>query len=312
MHQGRLISDQRTDSTSREEVVAAMVGSTDQRQITPVIWALESYHRARERAEMLHKRQVLYEQGLAEDDDSRKQFFEQWSDQLDALDHANRALQDAQRRLLTEREEERKFVAREIHDLIIQELVGLNYELDELKRAPSTTLHQSDKLDDIREEVGDLVDDLRHICGTLRPPTIDSMGLGTALQSFVHDWEKRTSIAVNLDLGVSLGRLPEEIELSIFRMIQEGLNNIRNHAEATHVEIILKQTSPRTLVVSITDDGCGLPANFDLSMLASNGHYGLLGISERVALLGGRLKIQNQQDGPGLSIQAEIPHPRRT
>jgi signal transduction histidine kinase len=75
------------------------------------------------------------------------------------------------------------------------------------------------------------------------------------------------------------------------------------------VEIALKHTSPRTLMISIADNGQGLPKGFDLSASPTEGHYGLLGISERVALLGGRLKLQNQPNG-GLLIQAEIPHPR--
>jgi signal transduction histidine kinase len=107
---------------------------------------------------------------------------------------------------------------------------------------------------------------------------------------------------------VSLGRLPEAIELSIFRIIQEGLSNIRKHAHATSVQVVLKHTSPRALMISIADNGRGLPSGFNLSILAAAGHYGLLGISERVALLEGRLSVQNQEAG-GMLLQAEIPHP---
>lgn len=84
---------------------------------------------------------------------------------------------------------------------------------------------------------------------------------------------------------------------------------MRKHARASGVQVSLKHTSPRTLMISIADDGQGLADDFDLSALPAEGHYGLLGISERVALLGGRLKLQNQASG-GLLIQAKIPHPR--
>jgi signal transduction histidine kinase len=110
-------------------------------------------------------------------------------------------------------------------------------------------------------------------------------------------------------LDDNLGRLPEIIELSIFRIVQEGLVNVRKHANASSAEISLKHTSPRTLLLSIADDGKGLAEDFELSDLPAEGHYGLLGISERVALLGGRVQFQNQANG-GLLIQAEIPHPR--
>jgi signal transduction histidine kinase len=114
---------------------------------------------------------------------------------------------------------------------------------------------------------------------------------------------------VALELAPNLGRLPETIELSTFRIIQEGLNNVRKHAQATVVEICLKHTSPRTLMISVADDGSGLASDFDLSALSSAGHYGLLGVSERVALLGGRVELKNQTEG-GLFLQVEIPHPR--
>jgi signal transduction histidine kinase len=114
---------------------------------------------------------------------------------------------------------------------------------------------------------------------------------------------------VTLDLDRRLGRLPEAIELSIFRIVQEGLSNVRKHARASAVQIRLRHTSPRALMISIADNGCGLPGGFDLATLSAEGHYGLIGISERVALLDGRLSVQNQGSG-GLLIQAEIPHPR--
>jgi signal transduction histidine kinase len=133
--------------------------------------------------------------------------------------------------------------------------------------------------------------------------------LGAALQSYTHDWSKRTGIPASLDLDDDLGRLPEAIELSIFRIVQEGLNNVHKHALASAVQVCLKHTSPRALMVSISDDGRGLPDDFDLSTFSGQGRYGLLGIGERVALMGGRLRFQNQAQG-GLFLQAEIPHPR--
>jgi signal transduction histidine kinase len=161
----------------------------------------------------------------------------------------------------------------------------------------------------VRASIRALVDDVRRICGALRPPTIDSLGLGAALQSYTREWSARTGISVNLELDDRLGRLPEAIELSIFRIVQEGLSNVRKHARASEVRIWLRHSSPRTLMLAIADDGVGLPRGFDLAGLAPEGHYGLLGISERVALLEGRLQVQNQATG-GAIMQAEIPHPR--
>lgn len=141
------------------------------------------------------------------------------------------------------------------------------------------------------------------------PPTIDSLGLGSAIISFTNEWSQRTQIKVSLELDQKLGRLPESTELTIFRIIQESLRNITKHAHAKSVMVLLKQSTSRTILISIIDDGIGLPKDFSLSSLASKKHYGLLGISERVALLGGHLSMQNHTEG-GMILQVEIPHPR--
>ena len=306
LRQGRKVADYRADATSREEVVAAMVSATDRQQLTPIIWALDNYYRTREQAEQLSHQQRLLEQNLAARDTHNRQLVEQLARQVAALDSANLALQDAQRRLLTEREQERKALARELHDQVIQDLVSIGYQLDSLV---GESPDDNDELTDIHTSIRALVDDVRRICSSLRPPTIDSLGLGAALQSYTRDWSARTGIATTLELDAHLGRLPEAIELSIFRIVQEGLSNVRKHAQASKVQIRLNHTSPRALLISIADDGRGMAADFDLATLAAMGHYGLLGISERIALLKGRLQVQNRPGG-GLSLQVEIPHPR--
>jgi signal transduction histidine kinase len=309
LRQGRLVTGYRTDETDREEIVAAIVGTTDRQQLTPIIWALDSYYRAREQAEKLHHSQALLERDLATQGTLNQELIDQLAKQIDALDSANAALQATQRRLLTELEQERKHLARELHDQMIQDLLGVNYQLEEIESDEAVTPAIEVELTEIRESIRMLVDDLRRICGDLRPPTIDSLGLGAALQSYTRDWAERTGVSLTLDLDSKLGRLPEAIELSIFRIVQEGLSNVRKHAHASAVQVCLQHTSPRALMISIADNGRGLADGFDLSALSGEGHYGLLGISERVALLGGRLKLQNQADG-GLLLQVEIPHPR--
>jgi signal transduction histidine kinase len=309
LRQGQCIANYRTDETTREEIVAALLGTADRQQLTPAIWALDSYYRAREQSEKLHYQQTLLERDLEAQDTLNQQLIDQLEEQVSALDKANIALQAAQRRLLTEREQERKHLARELHDQVIQDLLSTNYQLEEIGGKDEVAAGLKTSLVDIRQDIRGLVDDLRRICGGLRPPTIDSLGVGAAIQSYTREWTERTEISVTLVLDANLGRLPEAIELSIFRIVQEALSNVNKHARASLVEITLKHTSPRMLMISVADDGRGLEGDFDLSTLSAEGHFGLLGISERIALLGGRFKLQNQNGG-GLLLEVEIPHPR--
>ncbi len=310
LRDGRLISDTPTDKTNREEIVAAVVGTADHQQITPVIWALDSFYQARKKAEMLHYNQQMLKRDLAKQDSLNKQLLKQLSLQVEALDKANIALQDAQRRLLIEREQERKHLARELHDQLIQDLLSLSYELEDLDNTPRLPEGFTDRITGMREHIRRMIDDLRRICGNLRPPTIDSLGLDGALKSYVANWSEQTGIAAELNLDKSVGRLPEKIELSIFRIVQESLSNVRKHANASRVVVSVVRTSPRMLKMTITDNGDGLHDNFDLGGLGRLGHFGLLGVTERVALMGGRIDFGNQPDG-GLQIQVEIPHSRR-
>ncbi len=309
LRQGRHVANYRTDETTREEVVATLLGTTERQQHTPAIWALDSYYRAREQAEKLRRQQMLLERDLVAQDTLNQQLIDQLEEQVSALDKANLALQAAQRRLMTEREQERKHLARELHDQVIQDLLSTNYQLEEIETNEDAAAVLKGELANIRQDIRELVEDLRRICGNLRPPTIDSLGLGAALQSYTRQWTERSGISVTLILDSNLGRIPEPIELSIFRITQEALSNVRKHAQASSVEICLKHTSPRMLMISVADNGLGIDTNFDLSVLSAEGHYGLLGISERVALLRGRLTLKNQADS-GLLLEVEIPHPR--
>lgn len=299
----------RTDETSREEVVGAMVGTTDKGQITPFIWALDNFYRARERAEELRQNQVLLERDLFAQDTLNKQLINQLNKQVIALDEANRALQNAHRRLISRRELERKRLARDLHDQTIQDLFTVNYQLERLETDEKVAVAITTKIHDVRLNIRSLIENLRVVCGNLRPPTIDSLGVGAAITSFANDWASKTNIETTIDIDSRLIRLPEETELSIYRIVQEVLHNVEKHANATKVNISLQHTSPRALMLSISDNGIGLPNDFNLSMLPKQGHFGLLGVSERVALLGGNLSINNLAGG-GLMIQTEIPHPR--
>lgn len=296
-----------TSETTPREIVELIVGSSRQEQVTPVIWAFENYHAAQQQAEELRRNQQQLQESLEAQDSLNRQLIERMRDQMEALDRLNIALQEANRRLMTEREAERKALAQDLHDQIIQDLLSYNYELEEAQNQLEDE-EQRQNLAKIRDGIRQVVSSLRQICSDLRPPTIDSHGLSAAIRSLAHQWEEQNGIQVQLKIDPNLGRMPEPIELSVFRIIQEGLRNVRKHAKATLVKLSLRRTPTASLVVQLADNGQGLLRPVDLVALSQEKHFGLVGISERVSLLGGSMKV-NSSPGGGLELVIEIPSP---
>ncbi len=307
LYEGRLVADRRTAESTPREIVELIVGSSRQEQVSPLIWALESYHSAQQQSEKLRKTQVSLKESLEARNSQNRQLVERLDNQLVALDQLNAALQATQRRLITEREDERKVLARELHDQVIQDLLGLGYHLEEIEGLEKSPVLRRD-VAAIRQGIRNLIGELRQMCSDLRPPTIDHHGLTAAIDSLAHEWAERSDIQLQLEIDPELGRLPETIELSVFRIVQEGLNNIRKHADARHVRLSLQRTSSTNLLVRLEDDGQGLAVPTDLASLSINKHFGLVGISERVALLGGFMNIESSK-GNGTILQVEIPSP---
>lgn len=307
LYQGRQLALRRTAESTPREIVELVVGSNRQEQVTPVIWAFENYYAAQQQAEELRRTQLELRQSLEAQDSLNRQLIERLHRQVEALDRLNVALQEASRRLITEREAERKALARELHDQIIQDLLSYIYQLEEIENETADeTLRR--ELVEARNGIREVVGSLRQMCSDLRPPTIDNHGLSAAIRSLTSQWSEQCGIQVELGIDPALGRLPEPIELSVFRIIQEGLNNVRKHSDATRVSLILQRTPTASLVVHLVDNGRGMAAPIDLASLTEQKHFGLVGISERVSLLGGALQVTSSPDG-GLELQIEIPSP---
>jgi signal transduction histidine kinase len=307
LYQGRQVALSDTSETTPRDVVELIVGSNRQEKVTPVIWAFESYYAAQQQAEELRRHQAVLQQNLEVKDSLNRQLIERLQVQVQALDRLNLALQEANRRLMTEREAERKALARDLHDQVIQDLLSYNYQLEDAENTAGDDL-QRQELAEIRNGIRQVVSSLREMCSDLRPPTIDSHGLSAAIRSLTHQWGKQTGVKVELELDMALGRLPEMIELSVFRIVQEGLSNVRKHAHARNVRLALRRSPTASLVVQLTDDGQGIAKPINLAALTNGKHFGLVGISERVSLLGGTMKVLSPETG-GLEILIEIPSP---
>jgi len=171
---------------------------------------------------------------------------------LDEITAVKTELEEAHHRLAIGREEERKRLAREIHDLPLQKLIEMIYIVKRCQRRAEGSLLE--ELEKLREEMLRLLKELRRICQELRPPTLDVFGLASAIRS--HTDETKPPFAVDLDLMDDKKQLPEDVAINLFRVYQEALTNVEKHAGARRVEVRFT-LSPGEVVLSVRDDGCG-------------------------------------------------------
>lgn len=212
--------------------------------------------------------------------------------QLDEIRASRETLARAQHQLLRSREDERARLARELHDGPLQDLVGLNMQLGLLLADDVSPLTET--LRTMRAEVRDLLTELREVCAELRPPMLDTIGLSAALRVLAEDWATQHHIPIQLDLApdAALHTLPSEVTVNLYRVAQEALANIARHAHARSVALQLAFDDAR-LALTIRDDGCGFVVPSTLNELAAAGHFGLVGLRERVELIGGALTVES-------------------
>ncbi|HAE59257.1 MAG TPA: hypothetical protein DCG54_07055 [Anaerolineae bacterium] len=226
--------------------------------------------------------------------------------QLDEIRASREALSQAQHRLLRSREEERARLARDLHDGPLQALIGLNLQLGLLQ----PKVADSAALKEMRTEVQNLLADLRGVCSELRPPMLDTLGLAAALRSLAEDWSAQSGVAVRLDVpsqAAALPPLPGDTAVNLYRVAQEALANVARHAGASQVNICLagKEDGVR---MAIEDDGRGFNLPGEIGELTASGHFGLVGLRERINLIGGKLSLDSAP-GRGTRIQVEWRQP---
>jgi len=199
-------------------------------------------------------------------------------------------LEDLTRLLLRAQEDERKRIARELHDEAGQVLTAVKIELDLDGRTDSGAL------------VGRALAQVRDLSNLLRPSVLDDLGLGAALKALADDFSARTRIGSALDLQGAARRLAPDLEVVIYRVIQEALTNIARHAQASMATVRLVINDQRA-ILTVEDNGRGLA---QAPGQDSRAHLGWLGMRERVTAVGGTLRIESGSGG-GVRIRAEIP-----
>ena len=216
-----------------------------------------------------------------------------------AVDLSERIAQDALRRVVEAQELERRRLARELHDETGQALTSILLGLKALEERTGDEASRA-ATEELRELVVSTLQDVRRLAVELRPTALDDFGLVAALERLTASFAEQTGISVDFQTALADERLPEEVETALYRIVQESLTNVVKHARARRVSILLARKEGSVKAV-IEDDGRG----FDPAEQVGDG-FGLVGMRERLALLGGRLEIESDADA-GTTIAAEVP-----
>ena len=224
------------------------------------------------------------------------------------LSRANEGLRELSVRLLQMQDEERRRIARELHDSVGQQLaaIGMNIalvksEFDKLSPVASKAVLENEQM------IQQINKEIRTISHLLHPPLLDEAGLRSALSWFVQQFGERSEIAVQLEITPSLGRLSPEVETAIFRVVQECLTNIHRHSGSSTALIRLNQDKGH-LCLEVRDNGHGISAEKQIALASSvKGGVGMRGMRERVGQLGGALDIRSDEKGTIVTVTLPLP-----
>jgi signal transduction histidine kinase len=221
-----------------------------------------------------------------------------------ALQQSQRQLRQLAEHLETAKEDERKRISRDIHDELGQNLLALRIDISMLAaRTEHSHPHLHRRVATVLGNIDATIKSVRGIMNELRPLVLD-LGLQAALEWQIKDFRKRSGIACELQVPdeAVFAAIGGKVDIVLFRIVQEGLTNVLRHAMATRVELFL-QAQEGQLILSIRDDGVGITPEQG----KKSGGFGLLGIAERIAALGGEFDFGSSRSRPGCSLIVRIP-----
>ncbi len=223
---------------------------------------------------------------------------------LEQLHTVNQNLQNLSRRLVDLQEQERRFLARELHDEIGQSLTAIKINLESMSSLPLSPDRK--RLDDCVEVVSQTLQQVRNISLDLRPALLDELGLPATLRWYMDRLAQWNDIETQFQENLRQERLPVEIETTLFRVAQEALTNVIRHAGARCITVLLNQ-SDDLIRLQVKDNGHGFLVSEAIQAAVMGKSLGLLSIQERLHLIGGVLEIHSIPDA-GTEVSAEVPY----
>jgi signal transduction histidine kinase len=271
---------------------------------TPQSIALLAFFLASSVIVALGERSRRSQEGLRE---SQKDLEAQVEERTAELDTANRGLGDLTARLLHLQDEERRRIARELHDSVGQSLAALSMNLSSLGGDIERIAKSASIVADSAALVNEMSTDIRTISYLLHPPLLDEAGLASALRWYIQGFTERSGIKVALKLAEDFDRLPRDLETAIFRLVQECLTNIHRHSESPIATIGIAR-SESEVRVEVADQGKGIPPEKKSGLLSEGTPgVGIRGMRERLRQLGGTLEIDSNRNGKGTIVVARLP-----
>jgi PAS domain S-box-containing protein len=215
-------------------------------------------------------------------------------------------LRDLSNRLLRSQDDERRRIARELHDSAGQILTVLGMSLANIGQRVTHDPQLAEGVEDSRELVQQLSKEIRTTSYLLHPPLLDENGLPEAIRWYVQGLEGRSDLKIELCISESFGRLPCEVEMALFRIVQECLTNIHRHSGSKKATIRIVRKA-ETVSLDIQDEGKGIPTEKLVSIQGQNAGVGIAGIRERVRHLRGTVNIQSNPSGTTISVTLPVP-----
>jgi signal transduction histidine kinase len=205
-------------------------------------------------------------------------------------------------RLVETQENERRYIARELHDDAGQALASMMFDLRQMELDSGDQAAVIEHCRDLKKTTDGVIENLHRLAVNLRPSTLDHLGLISALRQHAETISAQHNLAIQFEAICDYRRMPGEMEIAIYRIVQECLTNIVRHAQATRVDILL-QCHDEQIIVVVEDNGIGFDPH-----LPDIDHLGVLGMRERAAMLGGKLSVESAP-GKGSTIHLEVPCP---